>query len=167
MRLMGYSVDLSFVNTPCVCARVAIPDPVTGKDKIETLDFFDDEARALVAMVANPDGEGLVNHPDGLVDGGKLRAAVVARITEATQLPEALAARVAAAEEARRTARAAEEQKRIADVERAQAESARSRAATEMAAALAAVEEARAEKAALDAEIAAAKAAQPVPEVTP
>lgn len=142
MKLIGYTVDLSFTNTPRVDARVSVPDPVTGEEKTETLHFVDDEARDLVAMVPNPapGGTGLVSHPDGLVDGAKLRAKVDTRVAEMRGGAAAvtLAARVAAAEEARRVAHAAQAAKTKLDAE---------------------IAAARAVKAALDAEIATAKAA--------
>lgn len=183
MKLIGYTVDLSFTNTPRVDARVAIPDPVTGEEKTETLHFIDDDGREMVAMVPNPNGEGLVNHPDGLVDGAKLRAKAEARVAEMRggTAATSLAARVAAAEEARRTAHAAQiaaqaaedaktkaEEARISEERIASearnaavaAEEARRQASAEMAAALAAVEEAKATKAKLDAEIVAAEKAK-------
>lgn len=146
MKLISYTVDLSFSNTPSVQARVAIPDPITGKEKVESLLFVDDEARAMVAMVANPNGTGLVNHPDGLVDGAKLTTKLAARVAEMSGGTAAttLAARVAAAEAARRTAHDAQ-------VAAAAAQAAKDKLDAEIAAA-------KVQKAALDAEIAAAKA---------
>lgn len=124
MKLISYTVDLSFTNTPRVDARVLLTDSATGESKQETLQFFDDDARAIVEMVPNPSpgGTGLVAHPEGRIDPAKLSAAIAARIIEVNGPPEALAARVAAAEDARRVQREAQAAAIEAEAKRTAAE---------------------------------------------
>lgn len=156
MKLIGYTVDLSFSNTPRVDARVAVTDPVTGEERTELISFFDDDdARVIVAMVPNPVGVGLVVDPDGKINHAALRSAVTKRIAEVSGggAASTLAARVAAAEAARKTAHEAEQAAKAAEEARAAATAAKAALDAE-------IEQARAQKAALDAEIAAAKAAQ-------
>lgn len=152
MKLIGYTVDLTFTNTPSVQARVAVADPVTGEERTETMHFVDDDARAIVAMVPNPRGTGLVVDPDGKIDQAKLKTAIAARVAEVSGGTAAttLAARVAAAEEARRAAYTAQEAVKVAEEAKAKLD--------------AEIAEATKRKAAIEAEIAKAapKPAEPV-----
>lgn len=158
MKLIGYTVDLSFSNTPRVDARVAVTDPVTGEERTELISFFDDDARVIVAMVPNPVGVGLVVDPDGKINHAALRSAVTKRTAEVSGggAASTLAARVAAAEAARKTAHEAEQAAKAAEEARAAATAAKAALDAEIA-------QARAAKAQLDAEIEAAKKAKAAP----
>lgn len=141
MKLISYTVNLSFTNAPSITASVALTDPITGEERTESIAFVDDEARAIVAMVPNPTpgGRGMVADPDGRIDVAKLSTALGARVN-AAKTPATLAAQVAAAEDARRAQRAAQAATKAAEDAKAEAEAETARL--------------KAEAAALDAEIA-------------
>lgn len=146
MTLLGYTVNLSFANAPSVVAQKRIVDSATGEEKIATLHFNDDDARAIVAMVPNPSpgGTGTVSHPKGQIDHNALDAAITARLTET---PKSVADRVKASDEARKASKAAEVAKVAAEAAQATAEAA-------MAVAERAERDAIARKVALETEIA-------------
>ncbi len=100
MKLLAYTVDLSFANAPTVVAQVAVTDPATGTESVQSLRFVDDEGRDIHVMVQNPKGDGMVSSGD--IDRSKLDLAIAARLAEAFDAPAEVGARIAAAEKARK-----------------------------------------------------------------
>lgn len=116
MIVLGYYIDLRFINAPAV--RV---DLLGDDEKPFQLTFTDDDARSIVPMKSNPakGGTGTVVDLTKGLDMARMEQLVMARVDEATRMPESIAARVAVAEAARMAQRDAEEAKARAEAEEA------------------------------------------------
>lgn len=100
MKLLAYSVDFRFLNAPTVIAQVAVTDPTTGEESVQSMTFADEAGRSIHVMVPNPDGDGMVATGD--IDRAVLETAIAARVAEALNVPAEIGARIAAADKARK-----------------------------------------------------------------
>lgn len=116
MKLLAYTVDLHFPNTPAVHAEVLLTNEDTGEETTASMRFHDDDARAITVLVPDPGAgrTGLI--ATGPLDHDALADAIANRLAEARELPKAITDRIAAADKARVEQREAQATKAALDV---------------------------------------------------